>query len=139
MSWRKRIVLVALVYLVYFGLAITGAIFSRRTETVDAALIIAVILPTLHFASTTGDMLWGERPPLPKRVGQLVVMADWASAFALGLASAVVSRHDASEEREVALASNLLSALAQCVCALKTYTYLDSTAYDQTTGESLDF
>lgn len=139
LSWRAETVIVALVYAVYFGIAIWGAVLSRDLDTVHESLIIAIILPVLHLATTSMDMLWGERPALAKRVATLVLYSDWASTFALGLACAVVSRTHVDADKEVALVSNILSVLAQVVCAFKTREFLSSDKYDQGTGEALDF
>jgi hypothetical protein len=139
LSWRARTVLIAFVYAVYFGIAIWGAVLSRGLDTVYDSLIIAVVLPVMHLATTSMDMLWGERPALSKSVATLVLFSDWGSTFALGLACAVVSRTHVEADKEVALVANILSVLAQVVCAFKTREFLSSDKYDQATGESLDF
>lgn len=138
-SWRTRTVLIGVVYFAYFWIAIAGTILAQRSDTVDAALAIAIVLPTLHFASTVGDMAWGERPVPPVRVAQAVEIANWFSAFGLGLACAVVSRNHSSDETEIAFTACLLSALAQLPCALKTYYFLDADGYSQDTGEAVGF
>lgn len=139
LSWRARTVLIALVYAAYFGVAIWGAVLSRKLDTVYESLIIAILLPVLHLSTTSMDMLWGERPALAKRVATLVLVSDWGSAFALGLACAVVSRTHVDADREVALAANILNVLAQVVCAFKTREFLSSDKYDQVTGETIEF
>ncbi len=138
MDWRTRVGLVSLVYLIYFGVAIVGVAVSASNDDARPGLIIGVTIPALHFCTSAGGMLMGNRVALRGSVLHVAVAADWVLAFALGLSSAVVSRTRASDETQVAIAACTLVALAQLGCAYKTHVFTDASRFDQVTGDSLE-
>jgi len=136
LTWRTRTYVVAVIYAVWVVLAITGLALAAN-DHVHAALALAITVPVVHFANAAAGMLLGMRIALAATTRSLAIVGDWMQAFALGLACAVVSRGSVDDEMQVAIASNLLVGIAQLGCLAKTYQFLSSELYDQTTGDFL--
>lgn len=135
-AFRKRVVAISLFYVVYFALGI-AALVRIGQKDYTFGLVVPIVTATLHFAFALGGMAMNDGTAMKTNVAKLVIVFDWAQAFALGIASSSISRDDLSKEVAWAVAANVIQILAQCVCALKTYDLLQSTRFDQNDGEYL--
>lgn len=137
-SWRTRSLAIGLVYLSYFvALIVALAVGSNDDDAVRPALIVIIVVASLHFALGLYSMLF-ERGvvELTPDVQRLVEVADWLAAGALGASCDAVNR-TRGESHSTMLASGILLLAAQCACAYKTATFVSSSVYDQESGELL--
>jgi hypothetical protein len=133
---RNRTTLVAVVYLVYFGLSIS-ALVSLGQGHQRYALVTAVVLPVLHFTTSSIGLAMNDRRALTSSLAPLVLVGDWMQAAALGLAANSVNRSHLDDEATAAVFAHLLLILGQLICFAKSRDFLDSSKYDQDSGDLL--
>ena len=136
--WRTRVGVIALVYVAYYAAALVGAVIAATGDDARPSLIITIVVSSLHFTTAFFGMLIGDRTALRGGVLTVTVLADWGYAFSLGLATTVISRDSAQDEKQVAIIACSLLATATMGCFYKSYHFLNPDAYDQTTGDEID-
>ena len=133
-AFRKRVVAISAFYVVYFSLSVAALVRIAQADY-TFALIVPIVTASLHFVFALVAMIMNDRTAMNSNVAKLVLVFDWAQAFALGIASSSISRDDLSDEVGWAVAANVIQILAQLLCGLKSYDLLNSTRFDQNDGE----
>ena len=137
-TWRTRSLGIGLVYFLYFVALVAALVIGANDDgAVRPALIVVITVASLHFGLGFYSMLF-ERGvvELTPDVQSLVELSDWMAAGALGAACDAVNRTH-GDNRATMFASGILLAVAQCVCAYKTATFVSRSVYDQESGELL--
>lgn len=137
-AWRMRTILIGLVYFSYAVAVLVSmgvAINDQAAET--AALAIVITAACLHFCTSLYALYVqpGGRVSVQSEVGSAVQVADWLQGVALGLAAGAVRRP--GSELATVITSAVLVCLAQLVCFAKTVLFLDSSRYEQDSGDKL--
>ena len=136
-SHRQMTAFISAVYILYLILSIV-ALVRIGDGDYKFGLVVPIVTATLHFATgTVGLLSMDGRRAQRTNVANLATVADWAMAFALGIASSSVNRTHLENEVLSAVMANVLLILGQLVCAAKTYDLLDPDRFDQDTGEAL--
>lgn len=135
-TFRKRVAAISAFYLVYFVLSIVALVRIGQKDY-SFGLVVPIVTATLHFVFALAGMAMNDNTAMKSNVAKLVLVFDWAQAFALGIASSSISRDDLSKEVGWAVTANVLQILAQLVCAAKAANLLDSRVFDQNDGEYL--
>lgn len=133
---RNRTTLVGLVYLIYFVLSIS-ALVDLGNGNERYALVLGLILPSLHYATSLAGMAMNDRRALTSSLAPLIVVGDWLHGVALGLCINSVSRSHLDNEATAAVFAHILLLLAQLICFAKSRDFLNAEKYDQDTGEML--
>ena len=105
-TFRKRVAAISAFYLVYFVLSIVALVRIGQKDY-SFGLVVPIVTATLHFVFALAGMAMNDNTAMKSNVAKLVLVFDWAQAFALGIASSSISRDDLSKEVGWAVTANV--------------------------------